>query len=53
MKKRKTLPKEMKELLENGDISALKEQFYDVSPMLLENMVPTFLSFSGDFHPFR
>lgn len=32
MKKRKTLPKEMKELLENGDISALKEQFLRCAP---------------------
>ena len=32
MKKRKTLPKEMKELLENGDIAALKEQFLRCDP---------------------
>ena len=32
MKKRKTLPKEIKELLENGDIAALKEQFLRCDP---------------------
>jgi hypothetical protein len=32
VKKRKTLPKEMKELLENGDIAALKEQFLRCDP---------------------
>lgn len=32
MKKRKTLPKEMKELLENSDVAALKEQFLRCEP---------------------
>ena len=31
-KKRKTLPEEMKELLESGDLAALKEQFMRCEP---------------------
>ena len=31
-KKRKTLPEEMKELLESGDLAALKEQFLRCEP---------------------
>ncbi len=53
MKKRKTLLKEMKKLLENGDIPALKEQFLRCVPNAAGKYGSNIPQFFGDFHPFR
>ena len=50
-KKRKTLPKEMRTLLERGDMEALKEQFLRCEPNAVVNTVPIFspyLPFHGN-----
>ncbi len=53
MKKQKTLLKEMKKLLENGDIPALKEQFLRCVPNAAGKYGSNIPQFFGDFHPFR